>query len=199
MNTLLQVESPRTARVDALRQEQASYLVQAAGIVGFALLTVLGAQARLYIWEVPFTLQSLAIYGSGLYLGWRGGLLSQLLYLGIGMLFPVFAGEGYGFAYLASAASAGFLVAAPLAAAVVGRVSRRFNSLTGSTIAMLLGSLTLFSVGVTWLHFAAGHATWGESIVKGWLAFLPVDLAKILFVSLLYTGTRRFWPGRAEG
>ncbi|MEZ4702419.1 MAG: biotin transporter BioY [Rhodothermales bacterium] len=196
MHSLFQVESPRHAIVDALRQERASAFVQAAGIVGFALLTALGAQARIYIWEVPFTLQSLAIYGSGLYLGWRGGLLSQLLYLAIGMVFPVFAGEGYGFAYLASAASAGYLIGAPLAAAVVGRASRHWNTLSGSTIAMLLGSLTLFAFGVTWLHYAANHATWSESIVKGWLSFLPVDLAKILFVSLVYTGTRRFWPER---
>lgn len=198
MQAILQVHSSRPAVVDTLRHEHASALVQVAGIVGFALLTVLGAQARIYIWEVPFTLQSLAIYGSGLYLGWRGGLLSQALYLGLGMAFPVYAGEGYGFAYLATAASAGFLIGAPFAAAVVGRASRRWNSLTGSTLAMLLGSLTLFSFGVTWLHFAAGHATWSESIVKGWLAFLPVDLAKILLVSLIYTGTRRFWPGRTR-
>jgi biotin transport system substrate-specific component len=192
MSSLLQVRSPYSAFVDALRQERASAFVQAVGIVGFALLTVLGAQVRIYVWEIPFTLQSLAIYGSGLYLGWRGGLLSQLLYLGMGMAFPVFAGDGYGIAYLLSAASAGYLLGAPAAAAVVGRASRRWNTLTGSVLAMMLGSLTLFAFGVTWLHFAAGHASWAESIVKGWLVFLPVDLAKILFVGLVYTGTRRF-------
>ena len=48
------------------------------------------------------------------------------------------------------------------------------------------------TVGVLWLHFAADHATWFESIDKGWLRFVVFDLAKILFVGLVYTGTRRF-------
>jgi biotin transport system substrate-specific component len=192
MTTLLRLQSPRIAVVDALREEQASAAVQVLGIVGFALLTALGAQVRLYVWEVPFTLQTLAIYGSGLYLGWRGGLLAQLLYLSLGLFFPVYAGDGFGPAYLFGAVSAGYLLAAPLSAAVIGLLSRRWNSLTGSTLSLLAGSLVLFTVGVVWLHYAAGHATWLESIDKGWLRFVPVDLAKVLFVSLAYTGTRRF-------
>ncbi|MBX2822936.1 MAG: biotin transporter BioY [Rhodothermaceae bacterium] len=193
MQTLFQLESTRPSIIDTLRQEQASNLVQALGIVGFALLTILGAQVRIYLWEVPFTLQTLAVYGSGLYLGWRGGLLSQLLYIGIGMLFPVFAGEGYGFAYLAAAASAGYLLAYPLSAAVIGLLSKKWNSLTGSSLSIIAGSICMFTIGVIWLHYAAGHATWMESLDKGWLRFIPVDVAKILLVSMIYTGTRKFF------
>lgn len=191
MQTIFQLHSSRTSIVDALRQEQASNLVKVLGIVGFALLTVLGAQVRIYLWEVPFTLQTLAVYGSGLYLGWRGGLLSQLLYLSLGMFFPVFAGDGYGFAYMAAAASTGYLIGYPISAALIGLLSRKWNSLTGSSVSMLAGSLCLFTFGVVWLHFALDHATWFESIDRGWLRFIPVDLAKILLVSMIYTGTRR--------
>ncbi len=66
MATLLTLHSPRLVTVDALRQEQASAAVQVLGIVGFALLTALGAQVRIYLWEVPITLQTLFVYGSGL-------------------------------------------------------------------------------------------------------------------------------------
>ena len=90
----LALHSPRSASVDLLRSDRASVLTQAAGIVGFALLAVLGAQVRIYLWEVPITLQTLAVYGSGLFLGWRNGTLSMLLYLTLGLFFPVFAGEG---------------------------------------------------------------------------------------------------------
>ena len=193
MQTIFHLHSTRPSVVDAIRQEQASNLVQVLGIVGFALLTILGAQVRIYLWEVPFTLQTLAVYGSGLYLGWRGGLLSQLLYIGIGMLFPVFAGEGYGFAYLAVAASAGYLLAYPLAAAMIGLLSKKWNSLTGSSLSILAGSICMFTIGVIWLHYAAGHVTWLESLDKGWLRFIPVDIAKILFVSMVYTGTRKLF------
>lgn len=187
----LSLHSSRTALVDGLRQEHASAALQVLGIVGFALLTVLGAQVYIYLWEVPFTLQTLAVYGSGLYLGWRNGLLAQLLYLTLGMFLPVFAGEGQGPAYILGAVSGGYLLAYPLAAAVVGLLSKRWNALAGSTASMIAGSAIVFTCGVVWLHYAAGHATWMESLDKGWLRFLPVDLAKIMFLGLLYTGTRR--------
>lgn len=192
MNALT-LHSSRPATVDALRQEHASTLVQVLGIVGFALLAVLGAQVRLYLWEVPVTLQTLAIYGSGLYLGWRNGLLAMLLYLTLGLFFPVFAGGGFGPAYLLGAVSAGYLLAAPLSAGVIGWLSKRWNTFVGSVLSLLVGSAVLFTVGVVWLHFAADHATWFESIDKGWLRFIIFDLTKIALVGLIYTGTRRMF------
>ncbi|GIV58041.1 MAG: biotin biosynthesis protein BioY [Rhodothermaceae bacterium] len=196
MATLLSLHTPRAAAVDALRQERASAALQVLGIVGFALLTALGAQVRLYLWEVPFTLQTVAVYGSGLFLGWRNGMLAQVLYLTLGLFLPVYAGDTFGPAYLFGAVTAGYLLAYPLAAAVVGALSKRWNTLTGSTLAMIAGSVVLFTLGVVWLHAVAGHATWAESLERGWLRFIPVDLAKILFVGLVYTGTRRL--GRAR-
>lgn len=181
------------APVDALREERASAAVQVLGIVGFAVLTALGAQVRLYVWEVPFTLQTLAVYGSGLYLGWRNGMLAQMLYLTLGLFMPVYAGDGYGFSYLLGAVSAGYLIGYPLSAALVGLLSRQWNSLTGSIVSMLAGSLVLFTCGVIWLHYAAGHVTWLESLDKGWFRFIPVDIAKMLMVSILYTGSRRLF------
>ncbi len=193
MQSIFRLKAHQPSIIDSLRQEQASALIQVLGIVGFSLLTILGAQVRIYFWEIPFTLQTAAVYGSGLFLGWRGGLLSQLLYLAIGMFFPVFAGDGFGWAYLMTAASAGYLIGYPLAAALIGVLSKKWNSLSGSTLSIICGSILMFSCGVIGLHYIAGHTTWMESIDKGWLRFIPVDLAKILFVSMMYTGTRRFF------
>lgn len=190
MESILGLRSSRISTLDALRSSSASAGVQLAGIVGFALLTALGAQFRLYLWEVPFTLQTLAVYGSGLYLGWRNGLLAQALYLVLGLFLPVYAGEGFGPAYLFGAVSAGYLLAYPLSSALVGILSGRLTGLTGTIVSMVAGSLVLFTLGVLWLHYAAEHTTWFESIDKGWLRFAPVDLAKILGVALLYQGSR---------
>ncbi len=195
MTNLTTLSVPRTAVIDQLHQDRASAGLQLAGIVTFSLLTILGAQVRIYLWEVPFTLQTVAVYGSGLYLGWRNGMVSQLLYLTLGLLFPVYAGDGYGPAYLLGAASAGYLFGFPVAAAVVGALSKRWNSLSGSVVSMLAGSVCLFALGVAWLHFALGHGTWMESIDKGWLRFIPVDILKVLLLGTVYTGTRAF---RAE-
>lgn len=194
---IIRLTAPAPSLVDALREERASALVQVLSVVGFALLTAAAAQVRLYVWEVPFTLQTLVVFGSGLFLGWRNGMLAQLLYLAMGLFLPVFAGDGYGLGYLLAAVSAGYLFAYPLTAAVVGWLSKRWNSLTGSTVSMMVGSLIFFASGVIWLHFVAGHATWMESIDKGFLRFIPIDLAKILLVSMLYTGSRRM-GGRNE-
>lgn len=187
----LSLSSPRTATIDLLRGSRAPALVQVLGIVAFALLAALGAQARLYLWEVPITLQTFAIYGAGLFLGGRNGVLSMLLYLGLGLLLPVYAGGGQGVAYLLSAPSAGYLLGAPLAAAAVGAASARWRSLPGALLALLAGSAVLFACGVAWLHVAAGHATWWESVDKGWLRFVVWDLAKILLLGLGYGGARR--------
>lgn len=196
MPNVLSLRSPYSAIVDRLREERASMTVQVAGVVGFALLTVLGAktQFRIYLWEVPITLQTAAVYGSGLYLGWRNGLFAQLVYLSLGLFLPVFAGSGYGTEYLFGAVSAGYLLSYPLAAATIGALSKRWKTFSGSTLASMFGAAIVFTCGVVWLHYVAGHATWLESIDKGFLRFAVIDLLKILAVTGLYTWTRYLAP-----
>ena len=194
MNNVLSLRPARSALVDRLREENASLLLQAAGVAGFALLTVLAAkiQFRVYLWEVPITLQTAAVYASGLYLGGRNGLLAQLLYLALGLFLPVFAGNGYGPEYLFGVASAGYLLSYPVAAGVIGALSKRWKTFSGGTLAMLVGAAIVFTGGVLWLHYAAGHATWFESIDKGFLRFVAIDVLKVVGVGLLYAGTRAF-------
>jgi biotin transport system substrate-specific component len=196
MDNVLPLRSTYTAVVDRLREENASALLQATGVLGFALLTALAAQIqfRIYLWEVPITLQTAAVYASGLYLGWRNGMLAQLLYLTLGLFLPVFAGNGHGPSYLLGAVSAGYLLSYPLAAAVIGALSRRWKAFSGSTLAMLTGAALVFTVGVVWLHYAAGHTTWFESIDKGFLRFVAIDVLKVVGVGLLYSGTRALFP-----
>lgn len=185
------LHSTHAARVDVLRADQASTLTQIAGIVLFAALTALGAQFRVAIWEVPFTLQTLAVYGSGLFLGWRNGLLAQALYLTAGLFLPVFAGDGHGIVYLSGAVTTGYLIGYPLSAAAGGWLSKRWNSGVGVFLSLAAASAVLFACGVTWLHYAAGHETWLQTLDRGWLRFVPIDLIKILAVTFVYAGTRR--------
>ena len=190
MESILKLHASRPSIVDALRSKDASIGLQVAGVVGFALLTALGSQVRLYLWEIPFTLQTLAVYGSGLYLGARNGLFAQLLYLCLGLFLPVYAGPEYGFSFLLTGVTAGYLIGFPVAAFLAGLVSNRWNGPVGSVLSLAVGSIALFTLGVTWLHYAMGHATWFESIDKGWIRFVGVDVAKILLVSMIYSGSR---------
>lgn len=189
MNPLM-LHSPAPAAVDTLRSSRASALVQVLGIVAFTLLTIVAAKVRIFVWEVPITLQTLTIFGAGLFLGGRNGAISQVLYLVLGLALPVFAGSAFGPAYLLGA-TGGYLLAAPLAAYVSGRLTRRYNTFAGSLLSLVVAGIVLFGIGVTWLHFAAGHATWLESIDKGFLRFAVLDAAKIGVAALLYSGARK--------
>lgn len=185
------LHSPHPTAADAFRRADASVTTQVLGVVGFALLAALGAQVKIYLWEVPITLQTVAVYGAGLFLGGRNGLLAMGLYLASGLFFPVFAGDGHGIAYFSSTVSAGYILSYPFVALLVGALSARWNSFVGSALSVMAGSVLLFTVGVAWLHVAADHATWTESIVKGWLLFAMWDLAKVWFVAGGYVWLRR--------
>lgn len=187
----LALSTRQPAALDALRGPHASVATQVLGIVGFALLAALGAQVRIYFWEVPITLQTVAVYGAGLFLGGRNGALAMALYLAVGLVAPVFAGGAYGPGYLFGSTTAGYLLSYPAVAALIGALTTRWNTLLGSALAMTLGAAVLFTSGVVWLHVAAGHATWWESVVKGCLLFIAWDLAKVWLVAGGYAGLRR--------
>jgi biotin transport system substrate-specific component len=180
------------ASLDRLRSASLPLAWQAALVVGTAALTAVLAQyeLKIYLWEVPLTLQTLAVYGSGLVLGRRNGALAMGLYLLLGLVLPVYAGGAVGAAHLLGA-SGGYLVAFPLVALVVGALTERQRSFAPSLVALAVGSLVLFACGVVGLHLAMGHATWTESVVNGWLRFVPWDLAKITLVGAGYAIARR--------
>ncbi len=183
--------APSAASVDRLRASDAPLALQGALVVGVALLTALLAQfeLRLYLWEVPLTLQSLAVYGSGLFLGWRLGALSMLAYLALGLVLPVYAGGGSGIEHLMGA-SVGYLVGFPLVALAGGLVTERNRSFGGVLLGLVAGSAALFACGVVGLYLVADLG-WGQALVNGWVKFLPWDVTKILLVASVYAGARR--------
>ena len=191
MSRTVTLAARRPALAAWLSRSDASVGVQVAGIVGFAALAALGAHARVYLWEVPITMQTVAVYGAGLFLGGRNGFLAMALYLAAGLVLPVFAGGASGLGYLASSASAGYLLAYPVVALLVGRLTDDRRTFLRSALAMTAGAAVLFTAGVAWLHVAAGHATWWESVVKGCLLFIGWDLAKVWLVAGGYARLRR--------
>ena len=183
--------APSAASVDRLRSASLPLALQAVLAVGVALLTALLAQfeLRLYLWEVPLTLQSLAVYGSGLFLGWRLGAVSMLLYLALGLVFPFYAGGGTGIEHLLGA-SVGYLVGFPLVALAAGAITASDRSAGRVVLGLLAGSAALFACGVVGLHLVTGLG-WGEAVMNGWVKFLPWDLTKIALVASVYLVARR--------
>jgi biotin transporter BioY len=103
-------------------------------VVGFALLTALGAQVRIPIQPVPITLQTFFVLLGGLMLGPNLGALAQVLYVSLGAAgAPVFAGEGVGLAYLLGP-TGGYLLGFAASAWLVGQLSRALDVRPGLSL-----------------------------------------------------------------
>ena len=112
----------------------------------FAALTAIGAFLQIPTGTVPITLQFLFTALAGLLLGWKWGAISQLLYVGIGLLgLPVFT-QGGGIGYVLQP-SFGFLLGLIPAAAVIGALTARRTGYLTVLAAVLVGDLILYAVG----------------------------------------------------
>ena len=150
----------------------------------FAALTAIGAFLQIPTGTVPITLQFLFTALAGLLLGWKWGAISQLLYVGIGLLgLPVFT-QGGGIGYVLQP-SFGFLLGLIPAAAVIGALTARRT-----------GYLTvLAAVGVPYmyliLHVYMQSAKTFPALLAAMLVYVPGDTLKIVVVTALAPVLRR--------
>ncbi|MFC5667750.1 biotin transporter BioY [Kitasatospora misakiensis] len=124
-------------------------------VAGGAAVTGLAAQLSVHVpgSPVPVTGQTFAALLVGTALGARRGVASLGLYLLAGMAgVPWFAQASAGW----SAASLGYVIGFVLAAGLVGALARRGadRSPVRTALAMVLGSLAIYAVGVPYLAFA---------------------------------------------
>lgn len=144
---------------------------------------------------VPMTLQPLAVLVVGGLLGPRFGALSLVMYLAMGAAgLPVFTPGGLPAAARLFGPTGGFLLAYPVAAAIVGRSVGRYDGTGGPTfrrsaLASLAGLAVIFAGGIAQLTLITGS---GEAaLALGAVPFLAKDLASILVAGLLI---HRFQP-----
>jgi biotin transport system substrate-specific component len=184
--------SPGSTLVDYLipaRASRSSNLIKdGLLIIGFSLFLALCAQVSFYLpfTPVPITLQTLAVLLTGAALGSRRGGLAMLTYLAEGAVgLPVFAGGVGGFIKLFGF-TGGYLWAFPIAAFVVGLLCERRleRSFLTSALVMLVGSLIIYAIGVSWLAVTL-HVDLLKGIALGMLPFIPGDIVKIVFAALL--------------
>jgi len=161
----------------------------------FAGLTVVGTFLRIPFPFVPLTLQVLIVLLAGFTLGPKYGMLSQVLYLFLGLAgLPVFSsGGGLGSVF---SPSFGYLLSYPAAAWIVGRISLkedggvlRFGLAACAGIAMiyLLGASVLYFN----LNYLAGKNLGVYQVLKiGVLPFLLPDLLKGGVAALVALKTR---------
>jgi biotin transport system substrate-specific component len=124
---------------------------------------------------VPITGQTLGVLLSGIVLGSRRAALAMALYLLEGAIgLPFFAGGRSGL----GGPTTGYLLAYPIAAFLTGLLAERGwdrKPLTAA-LAMLTGSLAIFTLGALWLSSFVGGAQ--KAFLLGVLPFIPGDLLK---------------------
>jgi biotin transport system substrate-specific component len=127
-------------------------VVNATLIIGFAALTGLSAQVKVYLNPaVPITGQTFAVLLAGATLGSRVGGASMLFYLAAGVIgIPVFAPGG-----AIPGASRGYLLGFAAAAVIVGYLCERGWGRNALKLvgAMLLGEVAIYAFGLSWLAF----------------------------------------------
>src|SRR5262245_422747 len=187
--TLLNVLTSATSRRDIAG---VPYLVPAASVLFFAVLTTVAAQISVPLpyTDVPLTMQPMVVLIGGLALGSRLGSASQILYLAAGIAgLPVFAASATlppGPLRLLGP-TGGYLMAYPFAAFVTGWLAERGldRRYAGSFVAMLAGLALIFVAGLSWLAFFARPVSGGSpvglavALATGLYPFLFADIVKL--------------------
>ena len=165
--------------------------VRSAGLViVFSLFIAACAQFSIHIGPIPITGQTFAVLLTGMLLGSRLGAAAVIAYLIEGAVgLPFFAGGGAGLVRFLGP-TAGYLVAFPAAAFIVGAFAehgwdKRYET---AVAAMAIGSAIIFLGG--WAWFAILTNTSPIAAFKlAVLPFLPGDVIKIaLGAAVLPTG-----------
>ena len=140
----------------------------------------LAAQISVPLLPVPVTLQSLAVMLVGAALGWRLGFAALVTYLIEGAVgLPVFSPVGAPGLLRLVSPTAGFLVAMPFMAAIVGYGVRRFAQNGARPIMTFLvttyAAMMTLVAGCVWLtHFMGVE----KAIAVGFVPFLLIEICK---------------------
>lgn len=152
-------------------------------------------QVRLGESPVPITGQTFGVLLVGGALGLRRGAASLLLYLAMGLLLPVYAGDASGLdtfvssegGRIALAPTGGYLFGFVIAAALTGKLAEFGwdRRLGGAILAMLAGNLVIYLAGLPWLALSTG-GTPEQVLAWGLTPFVVVDLVKLLAAAALF-------------
>src|SRR6187431_2389880 len=160
---MMAIRSATLVETIAARGEAgASFMARAVAVLFFAALTAAAAQISvpLPFTQVPFTFQPTVVLLSGLVLGPRLGLASQVVYLAAGIAgFPVFAASATlpPGAWRLLGPTGGYLMSYPLAAFVAGALAERGfdRRYLTAVVAMACGLAVVYAGGTAWLSIAS--------------------------------------------
>jgi biotin transport system substrate-specific component len=166
----------------------------------FTALIIVGAYISfpLPVSPVPIVLQNLFVLLAGLLLGRRWALGAVALYLLLGLIgLPVFSAARGGLAHFLGPTGGyliGFLLAAGLAATIVGTAPRLWREI----VAVVVGTISIYLIGVPWLKVVA-DMSWPSALAAGLTPFLIGDALKAAAAVGIARLLRPVLRRRAEG
>lgn len=156
----------------------------------FASLTAIGAFIQIPTPIVPFTLQYVFCAFSGVFLGSKRGLYSQLLYVGIGLIgVPVFTkGGGIGYVFQPTF---GYLLGFIVCAWIVGKLTEGLQELSFKQIfpRILLGLAAVYAIGVPYLYtilnlYLGKSISMQKAVLIGFTPYVVQDVILSLIIAL---------------
>ncbi len=157
----------------------------------FTALTAVGAFIQVPLPLVPFTLQTFFVVLSGVLLGAKKGLMSQLLYVLLGLAgIPIFT-KGGGISYVFQP-TFGYLIGFIIGAFVIGLLVERLKKVNFIKLylCILVGLAIIYAIGVPYLfmiqNFYAGKSmTIILALSYGFVPFIGGDLLSLIIAALV--------------
>ncbi len=156
----------------------------------FAALTAIGAFIKIQIGIVPFTFQFFFCAFSGVLLGSKKSLMSQLVYVVIGLIgIPVFTNGG-GFTYIFQP-TFGYLIGFIACGYTVGKLTENIKEITLPKMlgSVLVGLFVIYLIGVPYLYMIVklymgkSAYTMMAAIASGFLPYIVPDLILSVIVA----------------
>ena len=153
----------------------------------FTAFIIIGAYISIPIpiGPVPIVLSDFFVMLTGLFLGWKYGLVCTVLYLLLGALgLPVFAGGRAGLAVILGP-TGGFLFGNLLMVSSIGFITGKLKpSILSYLLALIIGNILLYSLGVPRLKFLL-NMSWAAAVTAGFTPFVIGLIIKIAAAAAL--------------
>lgn len=150
----------------------------------FAALTAVASQISIPIHPIPFTMQVLAVYLTGIVLGYKKGFISIFVYILLGAIgAPVFTNFSGGIQAIVGP-TGGFIIAFPFMALLAGYSSEKSYNKLKSTAALILSLILCYTLGTTQLCLVTGMSI-SKALKVAVIPFIMFDLVKITIAYII--------------
>lgn len=153
----------------------------------FTALIIIGGyiSVPIPVGPVPIVLADFFVMLTGLFLGFRYGLITVLLYVVLGVIgLPVFSSGGAGLVVLFGP-TGGFIFGYILAVISISLISEKGNlSIIKNLTALIVGNILLYAIGVPWLKVVT-KMSWSAAIVVGFIPFIIGIVIKIVVAVII--------------